>query len=118
MLGLIFLAYAEHRFEQVRPELEAKATARRPVTADDYRARSVLFVPDEARLSHLVHLPEGQDLGAAVDSLTVTPSASANSLPASIVASRNRTGTASFMRVGRGGRMIAPSPIRWFSDLA
>ena len=46
VLGLIFLAYAEHRFEQVRPELEAKATARRPVTADDYRARSVLFVPD------------------------------------------------------------------------
>ena len=30
VLGLIFLAYAEHRFEQVRPELEAKATARRP----------------------------------------------------------------------------------------
>jgi type I restriction enzyme M protein len=67
VLGLIFLAYAEHRFEQVRPELETKATARRPVTADDYKARSVLFVPDEARLSHLVHLPEGADLGAAVD---------------------------------------------------
>jgi type I restriction enzyme M protein len=66
-LGLIFLAYAEHRFELVRPEIEAKATPRRPVTADDYRARSVLFVPEEARLSHLVHLPEGQDLGAAVD---------------------------------------------------
>ena len=31
VLGLIFLAYAEHRFEEVRPELEAKATARRPV---------------------------------------------------------------------------------------
>lgn len=52
VLGLIFLAYAEHRFEQVRPEHEAKATARRPVTADDYRARSVLFVPSGARLSH------------------------------------------------------------------
>lgn len=37
VLGLIFLAYAEHRFEQVRPELGAKATARRPVTPDDYR---------------------------------------------------------------------------------
>lgn len=67
VLGLIFLAYAEHRFDQARPQLEAKATKRRPVTADDYRARSVLFVPDEARLSHLVELPEGQDLGAAVD---------------------------------------------------
>lgn len=67
VLGLIFLAYAEHRFEEVRPEVEAKATARRPVTPDDYRSRSVLFVPDEARLSYLVDLPEGHDLAAAVD---------------------------------------------------
>src|SRR4051812_33678829 len=67
VLGLIFLAYAEHRFDAIRPEVEAQATARKPVTADDYRARSVLFVPDEARLSGLVSLPEGEDLGAAVD---------------------------------------------------
>ncbi len=67
VLGLIFLAYAEHRFEQVRPELEAKASARRPVTPDDYRARSVLFIPQEARLSHLVNLPERENLGSAVD---------------------------------------------------
>jgi type I restriction enzyme M protein len=67
VLGLIFLAYAEHRFEQVRPELEAKATARRPMSADDYRARSVLFVPSGARLSHLVDLPEGENLGKALD---------------------------------------------------
>ncbi len=67
VLGLIFLAYAEHRFEQVRPELEAKATARRPVTSDDYKAKSVLYVPDEARLSNLAALPEATDLGAAAD---------------------------------------------------
>ena len=67
VLGLIFLAYAEHRFEQVRPELETKSTARRPVTADDYRARSVLFVPAGARLSYLVDLPEGENLGKAID---------------------------------------------------
>lgn len=67
VLGLIFLAFAEYRFEEARPALEAKATARRPVTPDDYKAQSVLYVPDEARLSHLVDLPEGDDLGAAVD---------------------------------------------------
>lgn len=67
ILGLIFLAYAEHRFEAVRPELEAKATARRPVTPDDYRARSVLFLSEEARLSYLVNLPEEEDLGEAID---------------------------------------------------
>jgi type I restriction enzyme M protein len=67
VLGLIFLAYAEHRFVQVQPELEAKATPRRPVTPEDYKARSVLYVPEESRLSFLVNLPEGDDLGAAVD---------------------------------------------------
>jgi type I restriction enzyme M protein len=67
ILGLIFLAYAEHRFEAVRPDLEAKATARRPVTPDDYRAKSVLFISEEARLSYLVNLPEEEDLGEALD---------------------------------------------------
>jgi type I restriction enzyme M protein len=67
VLGLIFLAYAEHRFELVRAEVEAKAAARRSVTPDDYRARSVLFLSEEARLSYLVRLPEREDLGAAVD---------------------------------------------------
>jgi len=67
VLGLIFLAYAEHRFEQVRPELEAKATARRPVTPADYQAKSVLYVPNGARLSKLVDLPESQNLGKAID---------------------------------------------------
>lgn len=67
VLGLIFLAYAEFRFEQVRPDLEATATARRPVTPDDYRAKSVLYLPDTARLSNLVELPEKQNLGKAID---------------------------------------------------
>jgi type I restriction enzyme M protein len=66
-LGLIFLAYAQHRFEQIRPEIEAQATARRPVTPEDYQARSVLYLPEEARLSGLVNLPEGADLGKAAD---------------------------------------------------
>jgi type I restriction enzyme M protein len=67
VLGIIFLAYAEHRFEAIRPEVEAKATPRNPVGPDHYRARSVLYLPEEARLSGLVHLPEGADLGAAVE---------------------------------------------------
>ena len=62
VLGLIFLAYAEHRFEEVRPELEAKATAE-PVTADDYKARSVLYVPEVARLSSLVDAARGRGPG-------------------------------------------------------
>jgi type I restriction enzyme M protein len=67
VLGLIFLAFAEHRFDELRPELELKATERRPVSADDFRARGVLFVPEIARLSWLVDLPESEDLGANID---------------------------------------------------
>ncbi len=67
VLGMVFLAYAENRFEAVRGEVEAKASARNPVTIADYKAMSVLFVPDESRLSYLVGLPEGDDVGKAVD---------------------------------------------------
>ena len=67
VLGLVFLAYAENRFEAVRGEVEAKASARNPATIADYKARSVIYVPDESRLSHLVGLPEGDDVGKAVD---------------------------------------------------
>lgn len=67
VLGQIFLAYAEHRSVTIRPELEAKATARNPVTPQDYKARSVLYVPEVAQLSGLVALPEGDDLGKAID---------------------------------------------------
>jgi len=67
VLGLVFLAYAENRFEAVRGEVEAKATKRNPATIADYKAKSVLYVPDESRLSHLVDLPEGDDVGKAVD---------------------------------------------------
>ena len=67
VLGLIFLAYAEHRFDAVRPEVEGEATPRRPVEPDNYKARSVLFLPELARLSYLVSLPEAENLGAAID---------------------------------------------------
>ena len=67
VLGLIFLAFAEHRFDELRPEIELQATERRPVSADDFRARGVLFVPEIARLSWLVDRPEGEDLGANID---------------------------------------------------
>ncbi|SNU00867.1 type I restriction enzyme M protein [Ruaniaceae bacterium KH17] len=67
VLGLVFLAYAENRFEDVRAEVEANHSPRNPVKPADYKAKSVLYVPDESRLSHLVNLPEGEDIGKAVD---------------------------------------------------
>ena len=67
ILGLVFLAYAENRFDEVSPEIEAKASARNPSTPADYKAKSVLYLPETSRLSYLVDLPEAVDLGKAVD---------------------------------------------------
>ena len=67
VLGLVFLAYAENRFEAIRADVESRASARNPATIADYKAKSVLYVPDESRLSYLVGLPEGDDIGKAVD---------------------------------------------------
>jgi type I restriction enzyme M protein len=67
ILGLVFLAYAETRFDEVSPGIEAKASARNPSTPADYKANSVLYLPETSRLSYLVDLPEADDLGKAVD---------------------------------------------------
>jgi len=72
VLGLIFLRYADHKFAQADREIQAgQAMAashrQRPVTQDDYHARGVLYLPDEARFQHLVELPEGENIGKAIN---------------------------------------------------
>lgn len=66
-LGLIFLAYAEQRFDAVRDEVEAGHSSRSPVRPEDYKAKSVLYLTDTSRLSKLVELPEGDEIGKAMD---------------------------------------------------
>jgi type I restriction enzyme M protein len=67
VLGLIFLRYADLRFAAVHEELEGRGSGRRKIGPADYHARSVLYLPQEARFQHLVRLPEGADLGKAVN---------------------------------------------------
>ena len=71
VLGLIFLRYADHRFAQAAKMLKAEARSSRrrgrAITRTDYHARNVLYLPDEARFSALLRLPEGTDLGGAVN---------------------------------------------------
>jgi type I restriction enzyme M protein len=65
VLGLIFLRYADHKFRQAEKHLAG--TARRKPTKADYQARGVLHLPDSARFSRLLNLPEGEDVGKAVN---------------------------------------------------
>jgi type I restriction enzyme M protein len=67
VLGLIFLRFADAKFAAARHAIEAKASARRTVGSSDYHAQRVIYLTDEARFEHLLNLPEGTDLGKAVN---------------------------------------------------
>ncbi len=70
VLGLIFLRFADQRFEAVDRELHALALAegsRRTIGKADYQARGVLFLPPAARYAYLQKLPEGENLGKAIN---------------------------------------------------
>jgi len=67
VLGLIFLRYADHRFTQAEKELSGKGTGRRSIGKEDYQAKGVMFLPPTARFSHLLSLPEGDNIGKAIN---------------------------------------------------
>ncbi len=67
VLGLIFLRFADARFEATRERVEAKASARRQVGPSDYHAERVIYLTEAARFSYLLGLPEGSNLGQAVN---------------------------------------------------
>ena len=71
VLGLIFLRFADVRFAAVRALLDAGGvSSRRASRVDDataYHAEGVLFLSPEARFEHLLSLPEGADVGKAIN---------------------------------------------------
>lgn len=67
VLGLIFLRYADARFTLAQQEIAAKGSGRRQPGKTDYQAKGVLYVPDDARFSKLLALPEGSDLAGAIE---------------------------------------------------
>src|ERR1022692_3645001 len=67
VLGLIFLRYADHKFALAEKKLAQQGSGRRKVGKTDYQAQGVLFIPEEARFAHLLNLPEGADVGKAIN---------------------------------------------------
>src|SRR2546428_7656217 len=67
VLGLIFLRYADQRFTAADVHVSGKSTGRRKIGPTDYHARGVLYLPDAARFSSLLRLPEGADIGQAIN---------------------------------------------------
>lgn len=71
VLGLIFLRHATNRFEMVKAEIEATLPSRggkkRSLNADDFKGKAAIYLPEEARYDYLLSLPEGADLGLAIN---------------------------------------------------
>ena len=67
VLGLVFLRYADHKFQAAAKELAGQGSGRRKIGPADYQARGVLFLPEAARFSALIQLPEGDNIGAAIN---------------------------------------------------
>ena len=66
VLGLIFLRYADKRFGEAEQLLDAKGIPPDEREAMDYQAEGVLYLPLQARFSHLLTLTEGANLGRAI----------------------------------------------------
>lgn len=67
VLGLIFLAFAEERFDAAKEEVEATAGKRRKPGPENYQAKGVLYLADEARLSTIASAEEGADTGTLLN---------------------------------------------------
>lgn len=67
VLGLIFLRFADAKFKAASSRIEAKASTRRKIGPSDYQAERVIYLPETARFEYLLNLPEGADLGKAVN---------------------------------------------------
>lgn len=70
VLGLIFLRYADQKFTQAEQELAGsqESSRRRRTTGKlGYQARGIMYLPEAARFSKLLNLPEGTDIGGAIN---------------------------------------------------
>ena len=71
VLGLIFLRYAYSRFKFVETEILKNRPVRNgrvlPVEADDFKTKSAIFLPEEARYDYLLNLPDDTDMGQAIN---------------------------------------------------
>lgn len=71
VLGLIFLRYAYSRFKFVEADILKNRPVRNgrvlPVEPDDFKTKSAIFLPEEARYDYLLNLPDNTDMGQAIN---------------------------------------------------
>jgi len=68
VLGLIFLRYAETKYAAAEKKIGPVGSGgRRKVSKAAYQAEGVIFLPPQARFSHLQSLTEGDNIGKAIN---------------------------------------------------
>src|SRR5262249_58016774 len=67
VLGLVFLRYADHKFALAEKELPGQGAGRRGIGKEDYQAKGVMYLPPQARFAKLLNLPEGENIGKAIN---------------------------------------------------
>ena len=70
VLGVIFLRQASNRYDDalaaIQADQEAGRVPKRKLVAADFVRRRALMLPPQAHYNHLLALPKGSDLGAAL----------------------------------------------------
>jgi type I restriction enzyme M protein len=69
VLGLIFLKYADYKFSKIVSDVSGTYTTsrRRTPSKVDFQSKIGFSLPDKARFSYLKTLPEGMDIGKAIN---------------------------------------------------
>ena len=73
VLGLIFLRHADNRFKAYLPDIEASIPPNMPPRMHEdfikqgFQGKAAIYLPEEARFDRIAHLPQGADVGAAID---------------------------------------------------
>lgn len=67
VLGLIFLKYADFKFQHVHERLTEQMPDGYEIEPFEYQAEGILYLPEKARYERLVNLPEGKSIGEEIN---------------------------------------------------
>lgn len=68
VLGLIFLRYADHKFEETTNRLQqGSSNYSQKIRKLDYQAEGIVYLTEKARYKYLLNLPEEDNMGKAID---------------------------------------------------
>ena len=105
VLGLIFLRFADKRFTELETQLAAKGLGADEREAIDYQAEGVLYLPEQARFSHLLTLTEGDNLGRAINNAMALVEANNDELKGVLPRAYNKLPTGTLVELLR---LLAP----------